>query len=217
MRGTHVITAAASVTAALVLALGGAAPLRGQSTAAQPYASVPRTAFTPQYDTQGRLVRPTGWREWPFMGTPLTPNGLNPPEAPFPEFHNVYMDPVSWEHFKRTGAYRDGTVLVKELVRVQIDATTNAADGSTAQSSGRGYFMAEYAGLEATVKDSRRFANEPGSWAYFSFGHVPEPEYMPATAVEPAANCNACHAVNAGRDFVFIQHYPVMRGALGNR
>jgi len=181
--------------------------------AAEPYATVQRPAYVPQFDAQGRLIRPTGWREWPYMGTPVTPDGLNPPAANFPEFHNVYMDPVSWEHFKRTGEFRDGMVLVKELVRVQRNQTTNAANGSTAETSGRGFFMAEYAGLEAAVKDTRRFADQPGNWAYFSFGHVPEPQYMPATAPQAAATCNACHAVHAGRDFVFIQHYPVMRGA----
>ena len=54
-----------------------------------------------QYDDQGRLIRPTGYREWIYVGTPLTPNDLNPPEAPFPEFHNVYIDPESYEHCMR--------------------------------------------------------------------------------------------------------------------
>ncbi len=74
--------------------------------------------------------------------------------------------------------------------------------------------MAEYSGLEATVKDSRRFADQPGNWAYFSFGHVPELQYASATKAEPVETCNACHAANAGKDFVFIQHYPVLRGLL---
>jgi hypothetical protein len=217
MRRTRILATAAAAATFTLGVLVAAPPLFGQGTSPQPYANVARAPYTPQFDAQGRLVRPTGWREWPFMGAPLTPSGLNPPEAPFPEFHNVYMDPVSWEHFKRTGEFRDGTVLVKELVLVQRNATTNATDGSTVESSGRGYFMAEYAGLEAAVKDSRRFGGEPGRWAYFSFGHVPEAQYMPATAAEPAATCNACHSVNAGRDFVFIQHYPVMRGAAPRR
>lgn len=188
-----------------------AAPAAGN--AAQPYATVQRPAYTPEYDAQGRLIRPIGWREWPYMGTPLTPNALNPPAAPFPEFHNVYMDPVSWEHFKRTGEFRDGMVLVKELVRVRSQPNTRASDGSSREVSGQGYFMGEFSGLEAAIKDSRRFADQPGHWAYFSFGHVPEAQYMPATAALPVAACNACHAANAGRDFVFTQFYPVMRGA----
>jgi hypothetical protein len=113
----------------------------------QPYQEVQRPTYTPQFDAQGNLVRPIGWREWPYMGTPLTPNALNLPAAPFPEFHNVYMDPASWEHFKKTGEFRDGMVLVKELVRVRQQPNTNPANGSSHEVSGQGYFMGEYSGL----------------------------------------------------------------------
>jgi Cytochrome P460 len=196
-------------------ARAGAAAAAGPP--AEPYATGQRPAYRPEYDAQGRLIRPTGWRDWQYIGTPLTPNALNPPESNFPEFHNVYMEPAAWDHFKRTGEFRDGTVLVKELVRVQQNATSEPENGSTQEASGRGYFMAEYSGLEATIKDDRRFADQPGHWSYFTFGHVPEAQYAAAAAAQPADNCNACHAANAGRDFVFIQHYPVLRGADSHR
>ena len=54
------------------------------------------------FNEDGSVNQPTGYREWVFVGTPLTPNALNDGEAPFPEFHNVYVcgpackrDPVS--------------------------------------------------------------------------------------------------------------------------
>ena len=62
-------------------------------------------------------MQPTGYREWIYIGTPLTPNDLNPPEAPFPEFHNVYIHPDDFDHYRRTGLFPDGTVLIKELAR----------------------------------------------------------------------------------------------------
>lgn len=52
----------------------------------------------------------------------------------------------------------DGTVLIKELVSV----------GATQAASGNGFFQGEYIGLEAAVKDSKRFSNEPGYLAYFT-------------------------------------------------
>ncbi|MFT6368024.1 MAG: hypothetical protein ACJARI_003484, partial [Bacteroidia bacterium] len=64
----------------------------------------------------GELQRPTGYREWVYVGTPVTPNDMNDGKAAFPEHHNVYIDPKSWEHWKRSGTFRDGTILVKELV-----------------------------------------------------------------------------------------------------
>ena len=45
----------------------------------------------PQFNEKGQLIRPEGFRKWVYIGTPLTPNDLNPPEAPFPDFHNVSL------------------------------------------------------------------------------------------------------------------------------
>jgi hypothetical protein len=154
------------------------------------------------FNADGSLVRPEEYRTWVYVGTPLTPNDLNPPEAPFPEFHNVYIDPDSWAHYENTGEFRDGTILMKELVTV----------GSKAAVSGIGYFMGEFIGLEATIKSAEHFPDEPGNWAYFSFGHA-YPLAESAVAF-PAAACNTCHEVSAAQDFVFTQYYPVL-GAAG--
>ena len=159
----------------------------------------------PDLDSNNVMTRPEGYRNWIFVGTPLTPNELNPPEAPFPEFHNVYIHPDDFEHYARTGEFRDGTVIIKELVSV----------GSKRATSGVGYFMGEFVGLEAAIKDSRRFADEPGSWAYYSFGH----SYPLKDASEPQDTqfCNACHGANADQDWVFTQYYPVLRAAKPTR
>ena len=67
----------------------------------------------------GELERPTGFREWIYVGTPVTPNDLNNGKAAFPEHHNVYIDPESWAHWKKDRSeFRDGTILMKELVSV---------------------------------------------------------------------------------------------------
>jgi hypothetical protein len=156
-----------------------------------------------KFDKEGNLARPEGFREWIYVGTPLTPNDMNKGKAPFPEFHSVYIDPASWKHYKKTGKFRDGTILVKELISV----------GSKEAASGKGYFMGEYLGLEATVKDVKRYAKEPGNWAYFSFttGHG-EPLKDKAPAL-PTSACNACHDANAAEDWIFTQYYPVLRAA----
>lgn len=156
-----------------------------------------------KYSTDGKLIRPEGYREWVFVGTPLTPNDLNNGKASFPEFHNVYIDPASWEHYEKTGQFRDGTVIIKELISV----------GSKQAVSGNGYFMGDFLGLEATVKSAEHHPNEPGNWAYFSFGHE-YPLADQATAF-PASSCNSCHENVAAKDFVFTQHYPVLRAGGG--
>lgn len=149
----------------------------------------------------GILERPTGYREWIYVGTPVTPNDMNNGKAAFPEHHNVYIDPQSWEHWKNTGKFREGTIIIKELVSV----------GSKAAVSGNGYFMGKFLGLEATIKSKSHFPNEPGNWAYFSFSS-PDHKTLSKTATAfPAESCNQCHANAAADDFVFTQYYPVLK------
>jgi hypothetical protein len=159
--------------------------------------------YVAEFTDDGNLVRPENYREWVYVGTPLTPNDMNNGNAPFPEFHNVYIEPVAWQHYKSTGNFPEGTTLVKELVSV----------GSKQAVSGAGYFMGDFIGLEATIKSKKHFPDEPGNWAYFSFGH----EYPLAETAKPfpSASCNACHAATAADDFVFTQYYPVLRAGKG--
>ena len=165
---------------------------------AQPQAPAAVAEFTPD----GKLKQPVGYRKWVYIGTPLTPNDLNDGEASFPEFHEVYMDPESFAHYEKTGKFRDGTVLIKELSSV----------GSKEATSGKGYFLGDFTGLAVSIKDSKRFKDEPGNWAYFSFGH--KYPLKAEVAKGAVASCNQCHADNAGKtDWVFSKYYPVLRAA----
>ncbi len=149
---------------------------------------------------EGELQRPTGYREWIQVGTPLTPNDMNNGKANFPEFHNVYIDPESWDIWKKTGKFRDGTVLVKEMISV----------GSKSAVSGNGYFMGEFIGLEVTIKSKAAFPSEPGNWAYFSFSSPDHKTIKETAQAFPTAACNSCHEKSAKDDFVFTQYYPVL-------
>jgi len=153
------------------------------------------------FNEQGELERPTGYRKWTYIGTPLTPNNMNDGKAPFPEFHNVYMNPEAYNLYETTGEFPDGTVIIKELVSV----------GDKEATSGKGYFMGEFIGLEVSIKDKTRFKDEPGNWAYFSFGH--EYPLKEMAKAQPSSSCNECHDGNADDDWVFTQYYPVLRTA----
>lgn len=155
-----------------------------------------------QWDDKGELLQPVGYREWIFVGAPVTPNDLNAGKAAFPEFHNVYIDPASWAHYEKTGEFPDGTVIVKELVSV----------GSKSAASGNGYFEGEFIGLEASIKSAARHPKEPGNWGYYSFTQ-PAAAPLKTTALKPTPSCNACHQATAKQDYVFTQYYPVLRAA----
>lgn len=156
----------------------------------------------PNYTADGKVIRPEGWRKWIYVGTPVTPDDMNGGEANFREFHNTYIDPDSFAVYHATGVFPNGTQIVKEMVKV----------GTKEASSGNGYFMGDYFGLELAVKDTVRFKDEPGGWVYFSFGHH-APPYAETAEVEDSANCNSCHEASADDDWVFTQYYPVLREA----
>jgi hypothetical protein len=165
--------------------------------AAQP----PKAKAWVEFTSDGKLKQPVGYREWVYFGEVVTPNDLNGGQASFPEFHSVYIDPESFAHWKKTGQFRDGTVIVKDLSSV----------GSKEAPSGKGYFQGQFTGLEATIKDSKRFKGEPGNWAYFSFGH--KFPLKQEVAANPTSACNTCHQDNAKQDWVFTQYYPVLTAA----
>ena len=171
-------------------------------TPAQAQDGMSKRAAAAQWNDKGELLQPVGYREWIFVGAPVTPNDMNDGKAAFPEFHNVYIDPVSWAQYKKTGQFPEGTVIVKELVSV----------GSKSAPSGNGYFEGEFIGLEAAVKSADKHPKEPGNWGYYSFtqsGAAP----LKVTALKLTASCNACHQASAKQDYVFTQYYPVLRAA----
>ncbi|PXW89884.1 cytochrome P460 [Nitrosomonas sp. Nm84] len=151
------------------------------------------------FTKENALLTPRDYREWIFVGAPVTPNDMNDGKPAFPEFHNVYIDPASWNHWKKTGEFRDGTIIVKELVSV----------GAKESASGNGYFQGEFNGIAAMVKDSKRYPDRPGNWAFFGF----ESYEAKQGAIQADDACAACHKDHAAQDMVFIQHYPVLRAA----
>lgn len=169
-----------------------------------------------KFNKDGSVNQPNNWRAWVFVGSPLTPNALNGGMAAFPEFHNVYVEPSAFEAYSRTGKWPDGTQFAKELTKVRTGSNCNKDNGACAEVSGMGYFNGEFSGLELAVKDSKRFSDEPGNWAYFTFGHKAPPYNKTAEAM-PTEACNGCHEKNAGEDFVFNQFYPVLKSAKSSR
>ena len=195
-------TAVVAVIAALSYALTGVAVPRAAAEEKAKAAEDKAKAALVEFTADGKLKQPVGYRKWVYVGEVITPNDMNDGEAAFPEYHSVYMDPESFAEYEKTGKYRDGTVLIKELSSV----------GSKKAPSGNGYFQGEFTGLEAAIKDSKRFKDEPDNWAYFSFGH--KYPLKAEVAKNSVAACNKCHEDNAKKtDFVFSEYYPVLRAA----
>lgn len=206
---TLALASAALLTGPLALAQEGFV-LQGKPSA---QCSMHRcdTINGPSYAKDGSIVRPTGWEKWVFIGSPLTPDALNGGKANFREFHNVYIEPSAFDHYRMTGEFPNGTQIVKVRAMTYKGKDcqdTDAKTGACKAVSGWGYFNGEYSGFELTVKDTTRFS-DPGGWVYLNYG---ETRPWSATAKPfPAGACNSCHNSAAADDFVFTQFYPVLR------
>ena len=160
--------------------------------------------YLPEYTPSGELLLPKGYRDWVYVGSPLTPNALNDGHANFPEYHNVYIEPGSFAIYKKTGIFPEGTIFYKEL---QLTLPKENPDGSRTEPSGRGFFAGALNGADVTVKDSKRFAESDG-WGYFNFNHY-EPK-APTAKVRAKGECAYCHIASAKRDDVWTQFYRVL-------
>jgi len=185
------------------LAAGGAASglLLGMALTAIAPSEAADEDRKPRWTADGELILPTGYHEWVFLGSPLTPHALNDGNAPFPEYHNVYVQPESFRAYRQTGEWPEGTILLKEL---QLTRPASNPDGSSLEVSGRGYFPGARNGIDISVKDAGRFADSNG-WGFFNFGHH-APPYLETAAEQPVEACAGCHIANAD-NMVFSKFY----------
>jgi hypothetical protein len=70
-----------------------------------------KTCYPPEYTSSDEFILPKNFHEWVYVGSPLTPNALNGGMATFPEFHNVYIEPCSYEKYKQTNVFAVGQVM----------------------------------------------------------------------------------------------------------
>jgi Cytochrome P460 len=164
-----------------------------------------KSCYSPEYNASGDLLLPRNFHEWIYVGSPLTPNALNGGEAGFPEYHNVYMEPCSYEKYKQTNAFPDGTIFFKEL-QLTLGPAEND-DGSRTEPSGRGYFPGALNGADVTVKDTKRYA-DTGGWGYYNFNHH-EPK-APTAKLRAKNECAFCHIAGAKKDDVWTQFYRLL-------
>jgi len=166
-----------------------------------PFAQQAKQPGGAQFTPDGKMKLPTGYREWVFIGSPLTPNALNGGKASFPEFHNVYVERRNFDAYQKTGTFPEGTVLVKELVLLQ---KPTFPDGSQQAPSGRGYFDGNFNCMDVSVKDTKKYAKTNG-WGYYTFGHHAEP-CEAAAAESSVAECAGGHLVNVAKiDMSWVQ------------
>jgi Cytochrome P460 len=153
----------------------------------------------PRYQDGNQLVRPTDYREWPFLGAGLGltydaergPGAQNAPQ----NFSNVFVNPSSYRHFMQTGTWKDGTVFILEI--------RGSGTGTAPNTTGR--FQTAMVALEAEVKDAKL----PNGWAYYEFGRANALREVAAPLTgQREAGCIECHTKHTAVERTFVQFYP---------
>jgi hypothetical protein len=158
----------------------------------------------PEFTAAGELRLPKGYETWVYVGSPLTPNALNKGKAAFPEYHNVYIEPGSYQIYKKTGIFPEGTMMYKEL-QLTLKPEENS-DGSRTEPSGRGFFPGVRGGAEVSVKDTKKFSDSAG-WGYFDYK---DPQKDTVASLMPISSCAYCHIDKAKKDMVWTQFYRLL-------
>lgn len=134
----------------------------------------------PVFSANNTLLPPVNYQEWVFVGS-YTEHREQADESR--EKRNVYINPVAYREYTRSGTFPEGTVMVMET-------------------------LAGLKKLEVSVKDSSRFES---GWGFYDFTGE-SGEIKPETGVLPqTAGCLSCHRDRAATDHVFTQFYPALR------
>jgi hypothetical protein len=148
----------------------------------------------PVYTSGGQLQLPKDYRDWIYLSS-----GFDMSYSPAAQasshhvFDNVFVNPAAHRVFVETGTWPDNTMFILEHRGAVNKGSIN---------QGGSYQSTAVQGLEAHVKDSRRF---PGKWAFFGFGSGEAGQVIPQSAT-----CYSCHAAHAAVDTTFVQFYPTL-------
>ena len=154
--------------------------------------------FSPYVDAEGRISRPTEYRKhWVHLGTYFVQGAT----AEGNSMHSVYTERHSLDAYQSTGAWPDGTTLVKEVMSTAGSELTTGDANWAAQP--QVWFV--------VIKDTQgRFSENPlwgdgWGWALFE---AARPDVQ--TATDYREDCLACHEPARETDLVYVQGYPVL-------
>jgi Cytochrome P460 len=150
------------------------------------------------FERGNTLVRPEGYRDWILVAPSSMPirSGIgSAASATHTPTHRVYINPVGYREYEKTGRFPEGTLMIWESVSGGPDMAPHPHNESA---------------LLASVKDSTRF---DGGWGFFNFTGIDGTVSARAQAVTESSGCGTCHRQDAETDHVFTQFYPVLQSA----
>lgn len=140
-------------------------------------------------------------REWPLLGSFSVL--ADDPETGAKELHVVYARPETVDAYRRTGAFPDGAVLVKDVFATRTEPLTTGTVSYARTLKGR-FVM---------VKDGTdRYAGASGLWGDgWGWAFYEGNETRRTVTTDYRADCLGCHEPARRSDLVYVQGYPVLK------
>ena len=152
--------------------------------------------FSPYVGADGTLSVPDNYRDnLVFIGTWAIHNKEG---AGVGGIHNVYTNAEAVAHYRETGEWLDGAVIVKELLEVEAAKMTTGQVSWATEISGWFVMVKD---REGRFPDNRLWGNGWG-WAYFN---PDDPKNTISTNFR--ADCLGCHIPARGTDWIFMDGY----------
>jgi hypothetical protein len=168
-------------------------------------------SFTSTYkslvDDEGNISLPIGFREnWTFLGTwSIASKDVETSSAASGHgaagLHNVYTQNGVVEYFRKNGAFPDGAVIVKELLKADTASMTTGTVSRALETEG--WFI--------MIKDTQdRFPSnslwgEGWGWALFKVNQTDKP-----VTRNYKTECVGCHIPAREDDWIYLNGYPVL-------
>jgi hypothetical protein len=158
----------------------------------------------PQFTSDGKLMRPTGYQEWVQVGASTGLSYNQPQQLPAAGeapgmFHNVYLQPWAYRYVMEHGEFPENAMLVM---------TFNEASKKSRPARFGFYEGDRIAGFEVHLK--RKEVDSTG-WGFYGFG---SDSSRPQAKQPSSLPCYTCHKTEAAFDNAFVQFYPALRARL---
>lgn len=140
-------------------------------------------------------------RDWVLLGSFSVL--ADDPEAGAKEFHVVYTLPANVDAYRKTGAFPDGAVLVKDVF----------AAGTEAMTTGTASYASTLIGRFVMVKDQAdKYAGASPLWGDgWGWAFYEGAETRKTVSTDYKQDCLGCHEPVRNQDFLHIQGYPVLK------
>lgn len=140
-------------------------------------------------------------RDWVLLGSFSVL--ADDPKAGAKELHVVYTQRENVDAYRKSGAFPDGAVLVKDVFATSTEALTTGTSSYANALSGRFILVKDQANKYA---GSSPLWGDGWGWAFYEGA-----ETRKTVTTDYRHDCLGCHEPVRNQDLIYIQGYPILK------